>query len=455
MLRCWILIAFAVYFVCDVGANDSLSSVPQDTLNNNHPNFVNKAIETLWEERKKMKYTPLEKVEIAGYPNVEFYFKLEYNSTTGNLKHRFAWCLFVWAITEGYVKEGTPIYEASSGNTATSEAYFAQLLGLPFVAVVPNTTAPDKIEHIKHYNGTIIECAAAEIFDRAAAEAKKHNGFFMNQFVNANPAEEYRNHAFKKRGLNSTHESVNVLYEIAVQIAQMNANSEVLEYPDYIVHSAGTGGKLWTLFVTMLIARNVDFNWTLRTKIPTTDSSGLSRHSIFNLLRLRNQPQIHERKRSVRLATSWNGRHRFRICRPGTIRQYYKVSKRIAHHKFVFSLQPAIVDRAFKVADLASTAGILALQSIGNKTLRGGTSSGLNFVAALAVAARNKSSNNKQKTKIAVILGDNSDLYTGTYLNESWIDVKFAKMGGIKIYNCWLNVLNETVISGRPQDRVL
>ncbi|KAI6223165.1 hypothetical protein M3Y95_00860700 [Aphelenchoides besseyi] len=423
MLRCWILIAFAVYFVCDVGANDSLSSVPQDTLNNNHPNFVNKAIETLWEERKKMKYTPLEKVEIAGYPNVEFYFKLEYNSTTGNLKHRFAWCLFVWAITEGYVKEGTPIYEASSGNTATSEAYFAQLLGLPFVAVVPNTTAPDKIEHIKHYNGTIIECAAAEIFDRAAAEAKKHNGFFMNQFVNANPAEEYRNHAFKKRGLNSTHESVNVLYEIAVQIAQMNANSEVLEYPDYIVHSAGTGGTLTSIG-----------RYVRKFQLPTQVVLADTQFSIYYDFVI-NHRFMNESGASVWQPPGMEGTG-FGYAGP-------------AQFGNTTSLQPAIVDRAFKVADLASTAGILALQSIGNKTLRGGTSSGLNFVAALAVAARNKSSNNKQKTKIAVILGDNSDLYTGTYLNESWIDVKFAKMGGIKIYNCWLNVLNETVISGK------
>ncbi|KAI6180715.1 PALP domain-containing protein [Aphelenchoides besseyi] len=177
MLRCCILVGFAVYLVCSVGANDSLSELPQDKMNNNQPNFVNMAIKKLWKERKKMKYTPLEKIEIAGYPNVEFYFKLEYNSPTGNLKHRFAWCLFVWVITEGYVKKGTPIYEASSGNTATSEAYFAQLLGLLFVAVVPNTTAPDKIERIKYYNGTVIECSAAEIFERAAAEARKYNGF--------------------------------------------------------------------------------------------------------------------------------------------------------------------------------------------------------------------------------------------------------------------------------------
>ena len=43
--------------------------------------------------------------------------------------------------------------EASSGSTAVSEAYFARLLGLPFVAVMPRSTSPEKIEAIRFYGG--------------------------------------------------------------------------------------------------------------------------------------------------------------------------------------------------------------------------------------------------------------------------------------------------------------
>jgi len=43
------------------------------------------------------------------------------------------------------VTENTPIIEASSGSTAISEAYFARLLQLPFIAVMPRTTSSAKI----------------------------------------------------------------------------------------------------------------------------------------------------------------------------------------------------------------------------------------------------------------------------------------------------------------------
>lgn len=43
--------------------------------------------------------------------------------------------------------------EASSGSTAVSEAYFARLLGLPFIAVIPATTSPEKIAAIEFQGG--------------------------------------------------------------------------------------------------------------------------------------------------------------------------------------------------------------------------------------------------------------------------------------------------------------
>ena len=45
------------------------------------------------------------------------------------------------ALVNGRLKEGTIVVEASSGSTAISEAYFARLLGLPFVAVMPASTS--------------------------------------------------------------------------------------------------------------------------------------------------------------------------------------------------------------------------------------------------------------------------------------------------------------------------
>ena len=43
----------------------------------------------------------------------------------------------------------TTVIEASSGSTAVSEAYFAKMLGLRFIAVVPASTAAPKLDAIQ------------------------------------------------------------------------------------------------------------------------------------------------------------------------------------------------------------------------------------------------------------------------------------------------------------------
>jgi len=67
---------------------------------------------------------------------VELYLKDETTHITGSLKHRLARSLFLYALCNGWIGEGTTVVEASSGSTAVSEAYFAALLGLPFIAVI-------------------------------------------------------------------------------------------------------------------------------------------------------------------------------------------------------------------------------------------------------------------------------------------------------------------------------
>ncbi|EJW70641.1 hypothetical protein WUBG_18452, partial [Wuchereria bancrofti] len=71
-----------------------------------------------------------------GYENVDFVFKNESASRTGSLKHRYSWALIMWAIVDGKIGENTTVYEASSGNTAASEAYMCRLIGVKFIAIV-------------------------------------------------------------------------------------------------------------------------------------------------------------------------------------------------------------------------------------------------------------------------------------------------------------------------------
>jgi hypothetical protein len=80
---------------------------------------------------------------------IGLYLKDESVHPTGSLKHRLARSLFLYGLCNGWITERTTIVEASSGSTAVSEAYFARLLGLSFVAVMPASTSPEKIALIE------------------------------------------------------------------------------------------------------------------------------------------------------------------------------------------------------------------------------------------------------------------------------------------------------------------
>src|SRR4249920_2035076 len=84
---------------------------------------------------------------------IDLYLKDESTHPTGSLKHRLARSLFLYGLCNGWIGEGTTIVESSSGSTAVSEAYFARMLGLPFVAVMPRATSPEKVAMIEHYGG--------------------------------------------------------------------------------------------------------------------------------------------------------------------------------------------------------------------------------------------------------------------------------------------------------------
>src|SRR4249920_3514437 len=85
---------------------------------------------------------------------IDLYLKDESVHPTGSLKHRLARSLFLYGLCNGWITERTTIVEASSGSTAVSEAYFPRFLGLPFVAVMPASTSPEKIALIEAQGGT-------------------------------------------------------------------------------------------------------------------------------------------------------------------------------------------------------------------------------------------------------------------------------------------------------------
>jgi cysteine synthase len=84
---------------------------------------------------------------------IDLYLKDESVHPTGSLKHRLARSLFLYGLCNGWIAERTTIVEASSGSTAISEVYFARFLSLPYIAVMPSTTSPEKIALIEAQGG--------------------------------------------------------------------------------------------------------------------------------------------------------------------------------------------------------------------------------------------------------------------------------------------------------------
>ena len=161
---------------------------------------------------------------------IDFYLKDESTHPTGSLKHRLARSLFLYALCNGLIHESSTIIEASSGSTAVSEAYFARLLGLPFMAVMTRTTSPEKIAQIAHYGG---RChwvdSAAEVYGAARDLASATGGHYMDQFTYAERATDWR-------GNNNIAESM---------FNQMAHERHPI--PRWLVVGAGTGGTSATI----------------------------------------------------------------------------------------------------------------------------------------------------------------------------------------------------------------
>ncbi len=98
-----------------------------------HAAWTRRAIQLLEAEAHRSADTHLIRLDLPAFPGIPLYLKDESVHPTGSLKHRLARSLFLYAICNGWLDADRPVIEASSGSTAISEAYFARLLGLPFL----------------------------------------------------------------------------------------------------------------------------------------------------------------------------------------------------------------------------------------------------------------------------------------------------------------------------------
>jgi cysteine synthase A len=294
---------------------------------------------------------------------VELYLKDESTHPTGSLKHRLARSLFLYGLCNGDITEGSTIVEASSGSTAVSEAYFARMLGLPFVAVMPATTSPEKIALIEFHGGQchLVEDAGT-VYDEARRTAAETGGHYLDQFTNAERATDWR-------GNNNIAESV--FDQLALERHPV---------PEWVVVGAGTGGTSAT------IGRYVRYR-RLPTRLAVVDPEGSSFFPGW-------------RDDDMSTAT-------------GRASRIEGIGRPRVEPSFV----PTIVDRMISVPDAASLAAMRHLAWVTGR--RAGGSTGTNLIGAFTLIAEMVAAG--RTGSVVTLLCDGGERYAHTYYDDAWL----------------------------------
>jgi len=325
--------------------------------------WVIDAIARLEQEFARSADTHLLQLELPMFPGIRLFLKDESAHPSGSLKHRLARSLFLYALCNGRLHAGQPVLDASSGSTAISEAWFARLLGLPFTAVLPASTAPGKLREIRALGGQCHAVAAGEDIEaHAQALAARTGALHLDQFGLAERATDWR-------GNNNIAES------ILAQLAR-EADPE----PAWVVCGAGTGGTSATIGRYLRYRR-------LRTRLAVAEPTGGA------------------------FATGWTSGDRDARCRQPTLVE--GIGRPHVEPGFLFE----IVDRVIEVDDDASCAGTWWLeQQLGR---RYGSSSGTNLVACLRLAREMHA--RREHGSIVTLLCDRGERHAETVFDRGWL----------------------------------
>ena len=345
--------------------------------------WVNQAIRAIEADFQRSADTHLIKLNIPSLTGIDIYLKDESTHPTGSLKHRLARSLFLYGLCNGKIRKGMPIIEASSGSTAISEAYFARLIGLPFIAVIPKSTAKKKIEQIEFYGGQCyLVDKPSDIYLESERLAAELNGYYMDQFTHAERATDWR-------GNNNIANSI---------FSQME--KEPCPEPSWVVMSAGTGGTSAT------IGRYIRYR-QLDTRLCVVDPD----HSVF-----------HDYFKTGDCSLTLDKSSRIEgIGRP----------------RVEPSFIPEVVDTMLTIPDAAAIATIYWLEkNIGRKA---GASTGTNLFGTLKIASGMQERG--EQGSIVTLLCDAGERYLDTYYNPEWVA---ANIGDISAWERALETLDVT-----------
>ncbi len=325
--------------------------------------WVDNAVRLIEADAQRSADTHLLRYPLPREWGVRLYLKDESTHPTGSLKHRLARSLFLYAICNGWVGEGTAIVEASSGSTAISEAYFARLLGLDFVAVVPAKTSPEKVALIEAQGGRChFVDRPPEIYSEAARLARALGGHYMDQFTHAERATDWR-------GNNNIAESI---------YSQMALEDDPI--PEWVVVGAGTGGTSATIGRYIRYRRHA-------TRLAVVDPENSAFYGGYE-----------------------TGDAGYQTGMPSRI-------EGIGRPRVEPSFLGSVVDRMIEVPDAASIATCrYASVALGRRV---GGSTGTNLWGAFALIAEMLAAG--RTGSVVTLLCDGGDRYAGTYFDDAWV----------------------------------
>jgi cysteine synthase A len=334
-----------------------------DRTDHGYRQWLKEAVRKVQADANRSADTHLLRFPLPPAWGIDLYLKDESTHPTGSLKHRLARSLFLYGLCNGWIRPGKPVIEASSGSTAVSEAYFATLIGVPFIAVIPRTTSREKQRLIEFHGG---RCHVVDdprrVYEVSARLAAESGGHYMDQFTYAERATDWR-------GNNNIAESM---------FEQMRL--ERYPEPAWIVATAGTGGTSAT------IARYVHYTQRdTRLCVPDPENS-----CFFD---------------------GWVARDQ------GVTSDAASRIEGIGRPRMEPSFVPGAIDRMMKVPDAASVAAVRALDGAIGRKAGGSTGTGLwsafKIIAEMVEAGETGS--------VVTLICDPGDRYLDKYYSDDWV----------------------------------
>lgn len=308
--------------------------------------------------------THLIRVDVPRADGITLYLKDESVHPTGSLKHRLARSLFLYALCNQLIGPDSVVIESSSGSTAVSEAYFARMLGLRFIAVMPASTASAKIAAIRFYGGEIHPVTdPTAVYSEASRLAQETGGHYLDQFTYAERATDWR-------GNNNIAESI---------FAQMR--EEQYPIPSWVVCGAGTGGTSAT------IGRFIRYQ-KHDTLLCVADPENSVYHRHFA------DPEVGSIPEGCRSCIEGIGRPR---VEPSFI--------------------PQIIDRMIVVPDNQSIGAMRGISSILGRRVGGSTGTNVWACAQIILEMIQRG----QSGSIVTLLCDGGERYADSYYSDDWL----------------------------------